>query len=391
MSIMKKRDATFNYGCLMAELKEKMVQFRSRMKQGDEEDQSKLVESKGDEEEEEEEFKVMGEKTLISKDELSFSLNDESDSNILVCPGRLGERNVVKMMSESEIELERVSMDTNESRLELAGDSRMFPYPICFVSRSLPTPPKDYNLRKTGIDLNGSNYLDEEEVGCSRVSRKLMFIGGKEKKEWSKFRNGSKKDYYCRHNLRESQEFQELMVIGKEESSSDRKGGNSRPIKLEDQAILDYSKEKNGGDLGVLRLPQVIGESQVALEIPGHKKEKTNTNVLLQSSQSLENIKSLQENIPSKCKNSQSPQFSASSRLVKDDFTSSKSNNSCNQYSKAIVMTITDDNTKGLGNTSERHPGGFPVVKKKSNIAFERGNIITTRYYKMASQLRVTY
>lgn len=392
MPIMKKRDAAFNYGCLMAELKEKMVQFRSRMNRGDEEDQGKLVESKEDEEEEGE-FKVIGKDSLISENELSFSLKGDSNSKILACPGeRLNEGSISEMMTRSEMEIERVSMDMNEPRLELSGDSRMFPYPICFVSRSLPTPPKDYNLRKTGIDLEGSKYLSDEETGCNRVSRKLMFPEGEQKKEWSKFRKSdSKKDYY-EHNLSECQALQEFVVTGGEKSSSDGIDGDSRPASLNCQARPDYNRERKVGDLSVLKLPQVIYNSQMAGDNPNQRKEKTGTVVLLQNNQSLDNIKSFQENIPSKCKNSQFPQFLSLSRLVKDDNVSSKTSNNCSQYKTIVMATKSNSsNEGGEKSTNEKHPGFFPVSKKKNHLAHERGNVITTRYYKMASQLRVIY
>ncbi|KAJ1611307.1 hypothetical protein OIY81_1761 [Cryptosporidium canis] len=384
MSIMKGRDAAFNYGCLMAELKEKMVQFRSRLNKGEEEeDQARSGDGKL-----EGEVKIARD-SLISENDLDFSLNSGSDSKIRVCSEGFSKRTVPEMISEPDVETVKIDLDDDaedrgECRLGFSGDSRMFPYPICFVSKSLPTPPKDYNLRKTGIDLNKSKYLKDEEMVCSRVSRKLMLFGGKEsgqreEKWWELMRDIKRHD----SSLEKSPGLSEAR---KEESSLDCEKANVQVLS-ETQMRPDYNKYRKES-LRSLRLPQTLDQFAMNNEISNQKEDYSGMIHKPQNSQSLESMKSFEENIPSKCENSALPQFLALSCLSKGENPSNHKTNSCDKYSESVMMT---SNIKIDEKDHKRHPEVCTVSKKKTNPNIGRSNIITTRYYKMASQLRVIY
>ncbi|KAH8584607.1 uncharacterized protein ELE39_000487 [Cryptosporidium sp. chipmunk genotype I] len=368
MPIMKNRDANFNYGCLMAELKEKMLLFRSRLNKGDEGNQESFLENKSRDE------SKLGKDSLISENELDFSLNIDSSSKALMLSDRIVQENETEVMLESGIE------SGDESRIGLSNDSKVFPYPICFVSKSLPTPPKDYNLRKTGIDLNASKYFQGEGIECNRVSKKLMFLVEKEKngdmEEWWKLR---KADFSNdNNNLLQGQNLGEVLEAEKSFHSQN----------ITDELEHDDSKERKVNQ-GELSLPQAIRPSQLPERNIIHKGQVTDTNRLLEKSQSIENIRGFEENICSKLENLKYTQVSSVSGLKKGSISSADTMINNSSESKASIGTPKISNVNTNEGICRKQSQINPIVKKKSQIYQQRGNIITTRYYIMASQLRV--
>ncbi|EAK89312.1 hypothetical protein [Cryptosporidium parvum Iowa II] len=368
MPIMKNRDAAFNYGCLMAELKEKMVLFRNRLNKGEEENQESFLKNNSQDE------SKIGRDSLISENELDFSLNIESSSKNTLVSDRIIQEDNTEIIVESGIE------NVDECRIGLSNDSKVFPYPICFVSKSLPTPPKDYNLRKTGIDLNKNRCFQGEDIECNRVSKKLMFLVEKEKnggkEEWWKFRRENDND--DNYNLLQSQNLGEAIDTEKSFPNNN----------ITNKLMQDDSKNRKANQ-GELSLTQNIISSQSDTNITAQKGEVIDKNRLLKNSQSIENIRGFEENIPSKMENLKHIQASSVSGLKKDNIASDNATikNSSEYKINTNTQIICDVNKNG--SISRKETQINPIFKKKSQIFQHRGNIITTRYYKMASQLRV--
>ncbi|OII72571.1 uncharacterized protein cubi_03307 [Cryptosporidium ubiquitum] len=364
MPIIKNRDAAFNYGCLMAELKEKMALFRSRLNKGEEENQGSLIENKCKDE------SKIGRDSLISETELNFSLNVESSTKVIVCSDRMVKENESEIMVESGID------NVDESRLGLSSDSRVFPYPICFVSKSLPTPPKDYNLRKTGINFNTSKYLESEEIACNRVSRKLMFLVDERNEGknmcWQFKKENDNDDNY---NLAQNQIFEE--PLDRENSFVSQR--------ITSRLKNDDEKEKKINP-NTLDLPKTIKAFQLSERNIIQKEQISKANKLLQDCQSMENIQSFNENLASK---SESFNFFKTKSLSDLEKGSNVTANTINNNKYATMNTTNNSNINENQSIYKQQTQMVPIIKNKILVSRQRGNIITNRYYKMASQLRV--
>lgn len=364
MSIMKNRDAAFNYGCLMAELKEKMVLFRSRLNKKEEENQDNLIENRC-----KDEFKI-GKDSLISENELDFSINTESNSKNIVHSDRLIKENEAEVMDESGIE------NGDECRLRLSSDSKIFPYPICFVSKSLPTPPKDYNLRKTGINSNTSKPLESEKIDCNRVSNKLMFLVEERNESDDKHRKFRKEND-------DSFDLIQNQVFG--ESLDTENNFVSQSINSQ---LNHENKTERKVNTNKLNLSQTIKPLQLSDKNNIQKEQVIKTNILIQNSQSMENIRNFEENLISKSKNLNCSKTKPLSCLEKNNSVDASIIDNNNKY-KISMNTSTSIDVNTDHSVSEKHTKITSMIKNKNSVSRQRSNIITTRYYKMASQLRV--
>ncbi|KAK9170760.1 hypothetical protein CmeUKMEL1_17590 [Cryptosporidium meleagridis] len=366
MAIMKNRDAAFNYECLMAELKEKMVLFRNKLNKGEEENQKSFLKNKSQDE------SKIGNDSLISENELDFSLNIESSSKNMLVSDRIIQENNTEVVVESGIE------NVDEYRIGLSSDSKVFPYPICFVSKSLPTPPKDYSLRKTGIDLNKNTCFQGENMECNRVSKKLMFLVEKEK-------NGGKEDWWrFRRENDDNYNFIQSQTLGEAIYTEESSPNNNITHKLEQDD--NKNRKVNQRELS---LPRNIVSSESNINITSQKGEVIEKNRLLKNSHSLENIRSFEDNIPSKMGNLKHIQALSVSGPKKDNIASDNTVMKNSSESKINTNTQIICDVNANGSISKKQTQINPIFKKKSQIFQHKGNIITTRYYKMASQLRV--
>ncbi|KAF7455880.1 hypothetical protein HWI79_3578 [Cryptosporidium felis] len=358
MNIKKDKNAALNYGCLMAELKEKIELFRDRLEFEDCDDENQNNRAENGQVSETESI------GRVSQEEGEYDLRVEPRNESLSPIG-----------------------DDEECRLQLSADSKVFPYPICFVSRSLPTPPKDYNLRKTGINLKEKKY-SEPEISLKASPKKLSFLVDKASREQGKLRGLKQKEGKLTNQSREQGKQQcvcqgqkaNLFLVGEDRShmngpcepnkgkqftSSENKG----PEFWEDMPGFEKEKIESFSET------QGMGNTTKAADriLRREQGERSFGDGAVQGSQSLENMRICESNLSTKNRVSGTVQHERSLTEI-----------SASEKVGSKTLASNDDDHNLLNNSLPN-----AQIKRRHRSHQFRSNIITTRYYRMASQLRV--
>ncbi|KAH7649244.1 hypothetical protein FG379_001601 [Cryptosporidium bovis] len=322
------------------------------------------------------------------------------DENVLVLSKNVSMQKVQDKNKLSGI----IDYESNKDEIGSGKDSKLFPYPICFVSKSLPTPPTDYNLRKINTELNekeNNKSPFSEDIG---IGKELTMMLEKRKnnqkteKDTVKNTNDMPRDSNNILNLvneykgkcTKNDEFENITSYYNKSSNNDgiivNEGISNNNFNIDSNSCIDLSKfERN-----------FIVESQ---KLSAANK---NTSFIIQgsnanSSQGInsENIKTEKSYANNTTLNSA---YSINNHLILNgnnivgrdlNVLKHKNSNSLSRVTSPNSNIYNCENVKN-GSDSINNNNNNNTINYYNNVKIQRRrNIFTTRYYIMASKLRV--
>ncbi|KAH8741945.1 hypothetical protein FG386_002320 [Cryptosporidium ryanae] len=365
-----------NYGSLISELKEKISLIRSNSGHVEYSNENVQVKTNGGARENKNKDANSGEQSVIKKANSNLKPDENNTASFE------GKINAQTPLDKSNGVM---NYESNKDEAISFKYSKPFPYPICFVSKSLPTPPTDYNLRKVNADLNEKENNETSVLGEIGAREELTAMPDKGENVGkitdcvSENARGAHKN--LKNRLNSSSEYAEgRKQIG--EYGNETKYCSRYP----NNAVCDAITDDGAGDDY-----NISGSSQIDLS-------KFGRNFIVES----QKLSAITNNARVNPQNRNLDQYSSvnlpksidGSECCKIDHTNNKNPNCADSSEKRVMLAENNGTNKNLSefnNGSKVISGsnkntelGFNCAKKQ-----QRRNIFTTRYYIMASKLRV--
>ncbi|KAK6589736.1 hypothetical protein RS030_161 [Cryptosporidium xiaoi] len=330
------------------------------------------------------------------KDENNSKLMDE---NVIVLSKKLSIQKVQDNNKLSGI----IDYEINKDEIGSGKDSKLFPYPICFVSKSLPTPPTDYNLRKINTELNekeNNKSLFSDDIGIGKELTMML----EKRKNNQKTKNDTDKntndmsrdssnilDLVNKYNDKctKNVEFENITSYYNKSLNNDdvivNDGISNNNFNIDSNSCIDLSKFERNFIVESQKLSATNKNSSFIIQgssansSQGINSESIKTEKLYANNKTLNSTYSINNHL-----------ISIENNIVGKDLNVLKPKNS-NSLSRVTSPNANINNCENDKNGSDSiNNNNNNTIKNYNNVKMQRRrNIFTTRYYIMASKLRV--